>query len=50
MDIRWEQGARRPPSLCGSVGRHRYLVSDEFGLGPNPNASAAWTGLVAPVI
>jgi len=34
MDIRWEQGARRPPRLFRFISRYRYLVSDEFGLAP----------------
>ena len=50
MDIQWEQGTRRQLLLCGSIGNYRYLVFDKLSLGFDPNASAASTGLVAPVI
>jgi hypothetical protein len=36
MDIHRKQGAHRPPRLCHSVGRHRYLVSDKLSLGSGP--------------
>jgi hypothetical protein len=39
MDIHREQGAHRPPCLCGLTGTYRYLVPEGISLAPAQHRS-----------